>query len=172
MEQEEQELGPAPGSSIAELLICRVCNQLVCEPITLPCGDTSCRTCLVKELRQKARRCPCCGKPCHTRYFVNVGDVQGGTYVDEIPPSTPFKFAAWQRPTRTLRCAWRVEVAATLLLLGFPVSLQPFGTKVGSKRRKKLRMTQDESYLNGLILFRFHSGSFFADRFVTGAGAS
>ncbi|CAM9279984.1 unnamed protein product [Pylaiella littoralis] len=50
-----------------DLLRCGVCDLLLCEPVSLPCGHTFCRTCLVKELRRKAKQCPCCGKPCHTR---------------------------------------------------------------------------------------------------------
>ncbi|CAN0364850.1 unnamed protein product, partial [Hapterophycus canaliculatus] len=55
-----------PDAFPSSFLLCKVCDSLLAEPISLPCGHTCCRTCLVKELR-KAKECPSCRATCHTR---------------------------------------------------------------------------------------------------------
>lgn len=57
---------PAPGLP-RSLLQCGVCLSLVCEPVSISCGHTFCRTCLVSSLRRSHKRCPCCRAVCHTR---------------------------------------------------------------------------------------------------------
>ncbi|CAB1112714.1 unnamed protein product [Ectocarpus sp. CCAP 1310/34] len=51
----------------ASCLACPACLQLLAEPVSLPCGHTFCRVCLVKELRRKPKECPSCHATCHTR---------------------------------------------------------------------------------------------------------
>lgn len=63
-EQKRQELSPGIAKSLLE---CGVCLSLVCEPVSLSCGHTFCRTCLVRTLQRTAKRCPCCRAACHTR---------------------------------------------------------------------------------------------------------
>ena len=49
---------------IDKILECAICLRLVAEPITIPCGHTFCRCCLVKSLQQQ-RKCPTCRAVCH-----------------------------------------------------------------------------------------------------------
>lgn len=51
-----------------DLLECGICLSLVCDPVSISCGHTFCRTCLVKTLQRSAKRCPCCRAVCHVRY--------------------------------------------------------------------------------------------------------
>lgn len=46
-------------------LECCVCINLICEPITLPCGHSFCRTCLVRSLSRSKKKCPTCRGVCH-----------------------------------------------------------------------------------------------------------
>ena len=51
--------------SIDKILECAICLRLVAEPITIPCGHTFCRCCLVKTLQQpNMRKCPTCRAVC------------------------------------------------------------------------------------------------------------
>ena len=50
--------------SIDKILECAICLRLVAEPITIPCGHTFCRCCLVKSL-QHQKKCPTCRAVCH-----------------------------------------------------------------------------------------------------------
>ena len=43
---------------------CGVCFNLLSEPITIACGHTFCRTCLVTSLERR-KKCPSCRSPCH-----------------------------------------------------------------------------------------------------------
>lgn len=62
------------------ILECGVCLSLVCEPVSLSCGHTFCRTCLVSALRRSAKKCPCCRAVCHTRCdcITHLGNAIGG----------------------------------------------------------------------------------------------
>ena len=51
--------------TLATLLECGICLSLLCEPISLSCGHTYCRVCLVKSLRQHKKQCPGCREICH-----------------------------------------------------------------------------------------------------------
>eukprot|EP01137_Pigoraptor_chileana_P009567 Opistho-2@58052 len=44
---------------------CGLCLQLLCEPVTIPCGHTFCRNCLVSALERSKKKCPECRAPCH-----------------------------------------------------------------------------------------------------------
>jgi len=46
------------------MLECSVCLQLLCEPVTTPCGHTFCRPCLVGTLRKNKKKCPSCRAIC------------------------------------------------------------------------------------------------------------
>lgn len=63
---------PEQQASLADLLPlglleCGICLSLVCQPVSISCGHTFCRTCLVKTLQRSAKRCPCCRAVCHAR---------------------------------------------------------------------------------------------------------
>jgi Lon protease-like protein len=51
--------------TVAQLLECSVCLSLLCEPISISCGHTFCRVCLVKSLRRHKKQCPSCREICH-----------------------------------------------------------------------------------------------------------
>ncbi|CAM9795495.1 unnamed protein product [Ectocarpus sp. 13 AM-2016] len=46
-------------------LECAVCLSLVCEPVSLSCGHSFCRVCLVNTLRRNKKKCPTCRAVCH-----------------------------------------------------------------------------------------------------------
>ena len=48
------------------LLECSVCLNMLCEPITISCGHTFCRRCLVNSLKRHKKKCPSCRAVCHT----------------------------------------------------------------------------------------------------------
>ena len=48
------------------LLECSVCLSMLCEPITIACGHTFCRRCLVNSLKRHKKKCPSCRAVCHT----------------------------------------------------------------------------------------------------------
>jgi len=47
------------------ILECSICLSMLCEPISLSCGHTYCRVCLVKSLRRHKKQCPGCREVCH-----------------------------------------------------------------------------------------------------------
>lgn len=51
--------------TLTAILECGICLSLLCEPISLSCGHTYCRICLVKSLRQHKKQCPGCREICH-----------------------------------------------------------------------------------------------------------
>eukprot|EP00903_Cladosiphon_okamuranus_P020079 g18443.t1 len=57
------------GASSASLplsaLECAVCLSLVVQPVSLSCGHTFCRLCLVNTLRRNKKQCPTCRAVCH-----------------------------------------------------------------------------------------------------------
>jgi Lon protease-like protein len=54
----------APAVSMSDFE-CSVCYQLLCEPLTMPCGHTFCRVCAVNFLERSKKKCPTCRSPCH-----------------------------------------------------------------------------------------------------------
>lgn len=46
-------------------LQCSLCLSLLCEPISIACGHTFCRVCLVESLRRHKKSCPSCRAVCH-----------------------------------------------------------------------------------------------------------
>lgn len=52
-------------SKLVSSLECSLCLNTVCEPITIPCGHSFCRVCLVKSLRRHKKKCPSCREVCH-----------------------------------------------------------------------------------------------------------
>lgn len=45
-------------------LECSICLELLCDPVTCPCGHNFCRSCLLPALKTNAS-CPLCRAPCH-----------------------------------------------------------------------------------------------------------
>mmetsp|Transcript_30718 Transcript_30718/g.57398 ORF Transcript_30718/g.57398 Transcript_30718/m.57398 type:complete len:331 (-) Transcript_30718:271-1263(-) len=68
----------APSTSAkleADMLTCSLCLNLVCEPITVPCGHTFCRVCLYMAMQRSKKKCPNCRALCHVEpssHAVNV----------------------------------------------------------------------------------------------------
>lgn len=50
---------------LLSLLECPICISLICEPITLPCGHSFCRVCVVDALRKSNKKCATCRAVCH-----------------------------------------------------------------------------------------------------------
>ena len=50
---------------VISALDCPVCLCMYCEPISLGCGHTFCRVCLVSSLRQVKKKCPACRAVCN-----------------------------------------------------------------------------------------------------------
>ncbi|CAM9919200.1 unnamed protein product [Chrysoparadoxa australica] len=52
------------------MLECGVCLGLICEPVTISCGHSYCRNCLIASLRRHgyltAKKCPQCRAVCHS----------------------------------------------------------------------------------------------------------
>jgi len=53
------------GSLPMSVLDCPICLNLMCQPVTTPCGHSFCRTCLVSSLRKNKKQCPSCRSVCH-----------------------------------------------------------------------------------------------------------
>lgn len=51
--------------ALSNILECPLCFCLICEPVSISCGHTFCRVCLVKSLRRHKKRCPTCREICH-----------------------------------------------------------------------------------------------------------
>jgi hypothetical protein len=52
-------------SVLSSILECSLCLSLICEPISIGCGHSFCRVCLVKALRRHKKQCPSCREICH-----------------------------------------------------------------------------------------------------------
>lgn len=48
----EQEVELSEPSFIEKALECPLCLSLICEPLSISCGHSFCRVCLVKSLRR------------------------------------------------------------------------------------------------------------------------
>lgn len=60
--------GDFPSAMLSlSALECGVCLSLVCQPISLSCGHSFCRSCLVSTLRRNKKKCPTCRAVCHNR---------------------------------------------------------------------------------------------------------
>ena len=55
----------AAGRILESHLECQICLSLICEPVTIPCGHTFCRVCLVQALRRSNKQCVTCRSICH-----------------------------------------------------------------------------------------------------------
>jgi len=51
-------------SAFESVLECPLCLNLFCEPISINCGHTFCRVCLVSSLRKHKKQCPLCRAAC------------------------------------------------------------------------------------------------------------
>ncbi|KXS20851.1 hypothetical protein M427DRAFT_131039 [Gonapodya prolifera JEL478] len=49
-----------PGNVMASELECPVCYQLLSEPVTTPCGHTTCRSCILSAIDSSGGDCPTC----------------------------------------------------------------------------------------------------------------
>lgn len=55
----------APPQLDPKLLECGICLCLLCEPVTILCGHTFCKSCLSKCLTRSNKKCPTCRAVCH-----------------------------------------------------------------------------------------------------------
>lgn len=62
MEKEDKEL--PPPTIDPSLLECSICLLLLVEPITIPCGHTFCRSCVVASQQRAKKSCPLCRAVC------------------------------------------------------------------------------------------------------------
>merc|ERR1719499_2771511 len=62
----EEAHSPKPKATIDfEDLGCILCHDILCEPLSLPCGHTFCRLCVALTLQRSAKKCPTCRSNCH-----------------------------------------------------------------------------------------------------------
>lgn len=61
----EDALDTSPMAALETQLECQICLSLICEPITIPCGHSFCRTCLVQSLRKSKKQCVTCRSICN-----------------------------------------------------------------------------------------------------------
>lgn len=59
------EAASAESQALINCLQCSLCLSLICEPISIPCGHSFCRVCLVESLRRHKKQCPSCRAICH-----------------------------------------------------------------------------------------------------------
>jgi len=54
------------NTSLIDLTLfeCGICLSMLVEPISIPCGHTFCRTCLVTALQRSQKKCPMCRAVC------------------------------------------------------------------------------------------------------------
>jgi hypothetical protein len=43
---------------------CGVCFSLLCDPVTIACGHTFCRACIITVVERLQKKCPTCRSPC------------------------------------------------------------------------------------------------------------
>jgi len=74
---------------VQNLIECALCLSMVCEPISISCGHTFCRVCLVKSLRRSKKKCPSCRSVCH----IVAEDAQENIMIKNIALSiNPFSY--------------------------------------------------------------------------------
>ncbi len=57
-------IDPSIKLKIKEILTCKLCSKLLCNPVTLHCQDTFCQSCIkLYSLKTKKQDCPDCHKP-------------------------------------------------------------------------------------------------------------
>jgi len=44
---------------------CVLCHDILCEPLSLPCGHTFCRLCITMTVQRTSKKCPTCRAICH-----------------------------------------------------------------------------------------------------------
>jgi hypothetical protein len=50
---------------VDKALECPLCLSLICQPLSISCGHSFCRVCLVRSLRRSKKKCPQCRAVCH-----------------------------------------------------------------------------------------------------------
>lgn len=51
--------------NLEKAIECSLCLSLICEPITISCGHSFCKCCLVNALKRAQKKCPQCRAVCH-----------------------------------------------------------------------------------------------------------
>lgn len=75
-------------SQLQTHLDCSLCLSLVCEPISISCGHTFCRVCLVKALRRHKKQCPTCREVCHVSAENAAENIMVKTLAMALDPET------------------------------------------------------------------------------------
>lgn len=85
-------------------LECSLCLNLVCEPISISCGHTFCRVCLVKSLARHKKKCPQCREICH----VSAEDAAENIMVKNIAVTVdPEAYALRLEECRAEKASWK-----------------------------------------------------------------
>jgi len=69
---------------IEKALECPLCLSLICEPLSISCGHSFCRVCLVKSLRRSKKKCPQCRAVCH----MSAEDAQENIMIKDLAMHT------------------------------------------------------------------------------------
>ena len=65
MSEDDSEKREAAGEVVEDIIECQICLSLICEPITLTCGHSFCRLCLIQSFRKLKKQCMICRSVCH-----------------------------------------------------------------------------------------------------------
>lgn len=64
-ETQQSALKQSEQPVIEGLLECTLCLSLICQPLSLHCGHSFCRICLLKSLKISKKSCPICRSVTH-----------------------------------------------------------------------------------------------------------
>ncbi|CAN0073438.1 unnamed protein product, partial [Discosporangium mesarthrocarpum] len=85
-------------------LECAVCLALICQPVSLSCGHTFCRSCVVTTLRRNKKKCPSCRAVCHN----NAEDQPENVMIADIVRTCfPDESRKRMLETETERSSWK-----------------------------------------------------------------
>mmetsp|Transcript_7410 Transcript_7410/g.11070 ORF Transcript_7410/g.11070 Transcript_7410/m.11070 type:complete len:309 (-) Transcript_7410:318-1244(-) len=77
---------PKATPEVMALFECSICLSLICDPITISCGHSFCRVCLIKTLSRTKKKCPECRAVCYSNAEDQPENVMLGQIVRCIYP--------------------------------------------------------------------------------------